>query len=85
MLKLKEITKAEIPEKVWNRIASIEVRDEFIGFYESDGMFGSEPDYLLVLEITDRGFYGFVYNGNEPDFSEFGSFGVDKQRLIRTW
>ena len=89
MLKIQEISKDLIPEVIWDKFAS-DISDDFINFYISEGMFGSLPDYLLIItEVMDieLGFqcYGYVYNGNEPAFSEFGSFGLNSDKTERIW
>lgn len=79
---LEKITREEVPKEVWDRIYSEDVH--FIEYYIANGMMGIFPDYLLVLEKGENGYnYGFVYNGNAPDLSEFGSFGIVNGR--RAW
>ena len=85
MLEIKEINKSEIPEFVWERIATNDKKDIFEAFYKSEGMFGSKSDYLLALNFDGDRAYGFVYNGNAPDFSEFGSFGLNESKTERIW
>lgn len=87
---LKEIKKEEIPQEVWNKLENSYSKDKFIKYYKASGMFGyKHTDYLMVLEEYEESdcIYcaGYVYNGAEPDFSEFGSFGLNKQRSERIW
>ena len=86
MLKIAKINKSEIPEIVWDSIATHDKKDIFEAFYVSDGMFGFESDYLLVMKFVDRErCFGFVYNGNAPEYSEFGSFGLNDSKTERIW
>lgn len=80
---LEKINKDQVPIDVFkDSIADI----DFIEYYISSGMFGVEPDYLLVLEKTgETAYYGYVYNGNAPQFSEFGSFGISENKTARIW
>ena len=87
---LEEIKQEEIPQEVWNRIHDKSLKDKFIKYYKCDGIFGYQhTDYLLVIEEDEEPesveCYGFVYNGAEPDFSEFGSFGLNKLKSERIW
>lgn len=88
MLKIKEIS--EIPKFVLDNVNHVLSKDDFIAVYESEGMSGSKPDYLLIIESyldVENGFqcYGYVYNGNAPECSEFGSFGLNKDETERIW
>ena len=87
---LKIIKLEELPQKVKelieiNQIKSIEA------IYQCDGMFDiNRIDYLIVMaemeELPDSiRCYGYVYNGTCPEFSEFGHFGINKERTERVW
>ncbi len=88
---LKILKLEELPQKVKelieiNQIQSIE------SIYSCEGMFGyKHTDYLIVIaeEIIEEDgsitCYGYVYNGACPEFSEFGQFGLNKERTERVW
>jgi len=80
---LKQIKKDQVPKEVWDGFETI---PHFFEFYETDGMFGILPDFLLIMEICENDrYYGYVYNGNAPECSEFGSFGINKDKTARIW
>lgn len=89
MLRIENISKGKVPQKVWNKFHGNDIIDEIIDCYRSEGMFGAEFDYLLVMESTpkdnDIRCYGYVYNGNAPECSEFGSFGLSLGSGFRVW
>lgn len=91
MLKIEEIKKGKIPTEVWNTLYPQFDKDKLIACYKSEGMFGAEFDYLLILKEIYRKNYeeydchGYVYNGNHPECSEFGGFGLNKQKSERIW
>lgn len=85
MLKIVKISKKEIPEFVWKKFTTNIINDFGLAFYKSEGMFGIEPDYLLVLKSEGEQHFGYVYNGNAPECSEFGSFGLNKEKTERIW
>lgn len=89
MLKITEVEIEEIPEAILNEVCDKGIF--FMYFYKSEGMFGIKPDYLFVISINETkipgSIYcsGYVYNGNSPELSEFGSFGLNKQKTERVW
>ena len=89
MLRIENISKGKVPQKVWNKFHGNDIIDEIQDCYLSEGMFGAEFDYLLIMksEIIQDSIkcYGYVYNGNEPMFSEFGSFGLSLDLGYRVW
>lgn len=89
MLKITEIKRSDIPQFVWDNFTT-DVILKFTTFYKSEGMFGVKSDYLLIFEISEpyqNGIpcYGYVYNGNASDCSEFGNFGLNEQKTERIW
>jgi len=87
---LEEIKKEEIPQEVLDKFHDSEFMTDAIKFYKCNSMFGTHhTDYLLVISENKNldGFYcyGYVYNGNAPECSEFGSFGINKLRTKRIW
>lgn len=76
----------EIPEKLKRIIDGT----NFKVIYKTEAMFDkNERDYLVIYEEEEHDdeieCYGYVYNGVEPAFSEFGSFGLNKSRTKRIW
>jgi len=85
---LKSIEIQDIPEKELDNIPN---NIEYKAIFQSKGMFDrTKTDYLFLIseetapEDTLRCF-GYVYNGTAPDCSEFGYFGLNKDKSQRIW
>jgi len=90
MLVIKEVNLAEgIPTELKNILDDLD-KSNIKTIYQSEGMFNiTDKDFLIVIkeEVIDEGLecFGYVYNGTEPNCSEFGYFGLNKDKTNRIW